>query len=575
MRRSPAPLLLAPIAALALLPFFSSDAAAQRAHLGVQVATEEAGLRVVGVRPGSPAQRAGIAPGDVILSVDGIPTPTIEELAEAVGRRRPGDRATLRIRRGASEIALEVELGAAPLPEAQDSPTRRRGSDAGGRPGAPDEDRGPTRRPRRRLGLRISPSERGLAVAEVVPGSPAERIGLEAGDVILAVDGKPVQRAADLLRALRDHGPDAPLELRVLRDGAETTLTVPPERLPRLRRLRRAPAEQRPSAPENAPARPWLGVYLAPADGGVRIEEVVPDGPAARAGLQAGDVVLEIDGRTVESPEALVGAIAGRAPGDAVRLRVLRGGERIDLTVRLGARTDTGAPTPPAESPRESEDRAGRPGPAPLPRGRLGIEVEQTAEGALVVVSVRPHSPAERAGFREGDRITAVGDRPVGTLDELAAALRRAARSGGITVTVERDGRRLTLGPIGPSNRPEPGAGGAPGARPPSAGRPGPQRPSAAREGERARRGYLGVVFASDDGPALVLETLEGSPAARAGLRAGDVIVEVDGAPAASARDVTRALRGKAPGDVVRVAVRRGNERLVVEVRLGERPRIG
>jgi S1-C subfamily serine protease len=66
----------------------------------------------------------------------------------------------------------------------------------------------------------------GLVVLSVVESSGAGRAGIEAGDVITAIDGQPVQTVGDLLSLLRRHSPGDRLELRVLREGAEQTLTV-------------------------------------------------------------------------------------------------------------------------------------------------------------------------------------------------------------------------------------------------------------------------------------------------------------------------------------------------------------
>ena len=63
-----------------------------------------------------------------------------------------------------------------------------------------------------------------------------------------------------------------------------------------------------------------------------------PGSPADAAGVLVGDVLIEFDGLAIQSPEALLGALAGKAPGSAASLRVLRGGALQDLTVTVGAR---------------------------------------------------------------------------------------------------------------------------------------------------------------------------------------------------------------------------------------------
>jgi putative serine protease PepD len=88
--------------------------------------------------------------------------------------------------------------------------------------------------------------------------------------------------------------------------------------------------------------RPYLGVTTSPAPGsGARVEQVAPGGPADDAGLRAGtdgDVIVEVDGRAVRGPDDVSAAIAGKGPGDKVRVEVRRDGGRESLEVTLGRR---------------------------------------------------------------------------------------------------------------------------------------------------------------------------------------------------------------------------------------------
>jgi S1-C subfamily serine protease len=78
------------------------------------------------------------------------------------------------------------------------------------------------------------------------------------------------------------------------------------------------------------------------AQSGVLVREVVPGAPAEQAGLEAGDVIAAIDGRSIVSMDELVGAIAGHTPGDTVKLTVDRGGRSQDVGVTLQARPEQG-----------------------------------------------------------------------------------------------------------------------------------------------------------------------------------------------------------------------------------------
>jgi serine protease Do len=86
----------------------------------------------------------------------------------------------------------------------------------------------------------------------------------------------------------------------------------------------------------------YLGVGLEPADEGPKISQVVPGGPAARAGFQAGDIVLAVAGTKVPDPEKLVKAIQNFKPGDQVVLKVKRGDEELELKAKLEKRPANG-----------------------------------------------------------------------------------------------------------------------------------------------------------------------------------------------------------------------------------------
>ena len=84
----------------------------------------------------------------------------------------------------------------------------------------------------------------------------------------------------------------------------------------------------------------WLGVSIEEADEGVAISGVVAGRPAARAGLEEGDVVIDVDGVAINSPDDLTSLVSGKQPGDTVELRVTRDGDERSLRIELGTRPD-------------------------------------------------------------------------------------------------------------------------------------------------------------------------------------------------------------------------------------------
>jgi serine protease Do len=152
------------------------------------------------------------------------------------------------------------------------------------------------------LGLKKSG---GALVAEPQKGSPAVKAGIEAGDVITSVDDKPVVDARDLARKIGGMAPGTTIKLGLVREGSEKTVKLTLGELPNAREAR---AETGQSGRKGADEEPRLGLSLAPADGnekGVVVAEVDPSGPAADFGLKPGDVILEVAGKAVATPDEL------------------------------------------------------------------------------------------------------------------------------------------------------------------------------------------------------------------------------------------------------------------------------
>ena len=180
--------------------------------------------------------------------------------------------------------------------------------------------------------LGLSEAE-GAIVASVNENSPAAKAGVKSGDVILALNGKPVKAPRDLSRGVADLGPDADATLQVWRDGAKREVGV---KLGRLSDGRTASAD--PKGERSEPIGP-LGLELAPAasvggseNKGVAVTDVRAGSPAAEKGFRTGDVIAEVAGRAVETPADVRQALEGaRKDGKkAVLFRVVtREGSRF------------------------------------------------------------------------------------------------------------------------------------------------------------------------------------------------------------------------------------------------------
>ena len=174
--------------------------------------------------------------------------------------------------------------------------------------------------------------------------------------------------------------------------------------------------------------RGWLGVQIQKVTpeiaesvgletkGGTIITSAQDGSPAADAGLRSGDIITDVDGKSIKGPKQLARAIAGYDPQSDVELNIWRDGEQKNVTVTLGELQQT------ADASQQT-----KPGKAKM--GRLGLALQQTPEG-LQVMDVKPGSPAEERGFQIGDVIASVNGSDITTRRELRDALKEARSQG-------------------------------------------------------------------------------------------------------------------------------------------------
>ncbi len=148
-----------------------------------------------------------------------------------------------------------------------------------------------------------------MVVGEVEPDSPAAEAGVERGDVIVSLAGQPVRDWEALLQEIAVRG-ENPVKVAVERDGAVEDLTLTPRMNPR------------------------LGIAMAGifGEGEVYVHSIIPNRPAAGAGMQAGDKILQVEGVKVPSATALI-EIINKSQGREISLLVEREGEESTLQV--------------------------------------------------------------------------------------------------------------------------------------------------------------------------------------------------------------------------------------------------
>ena len=170
---------------------------------------------------------------------------------------------------------------------------------------------------------------------------------------------------------------------------------------------------------------------------GAIVSDVVAGGPADRAGLAPGDVLLGVDGRPLEHPDALGYRLATSGVGRTLDLAVLSRGERRDVALTLEAAPET--------PPRDVRALGGR---TPFSGATvanlspaLAMELEREDHAGVVVLQVDPRSPAARIGIRASDKLLEANGVAIDTT-ETAERLGDAA-IGGWRFAIERDGRVL------------------------------------------------------------------------------------------------------------------------------------
>jgi serine protease Do len=195
--------------------------------------------------------------------------------------------------------------------------------------------------------------------------------------------------------------------------------------------------------------RGYLGVSIQPVDpdmakafglshgGGALIADVTPNGPAAKAGVERGDIVLELNGQAVNGPDDLSLRISELAPGTVAHLKVFRSGQTKEMDMTLGEYPEKGT--------------AATPGSEGAPAGLKGLQVQNLTrelarqlglpptETGVVVAEVDPSSAAAAAGIQRGDVIQEVNRKPVHNIDQYRQALTGTANQP-VLLLLNREG---------------------------------------------------------------------------------------------------------------------------------------
>jgi serine protease Do len=200
--------------------------------------------------------------------------------------------------------------------------------------------------------------------------------------------------------------------------------------------------------------RGWMGVHLqdmTPAlaisfglnrPGGALVSETAPDGPAAKAGIQSGDVILEYDGRPILNRYELSSAAAESNPGKTIPIKILRNGKELVIRMTVGERPSDVAHH--FAVPRMREP------------GKLGITVENitpeiqsvmhlSSSDGVLVIDVIAGSAADNGGVKPGDIIHAINQISVHAASDLLAVMRSLNEDSTVLLRMERKDKTFYL----------------------------------------------------------------------------------------------------------------------------------
>jgi serine protease Do len=196
-------------------------------------------------------------------------------------------------------------------------------------------------------------------------------------------------------------------------------------------------------------ARGWLGVAIQSVDRdlaaamkldsaqGVLISDVTPNSPAARAGLQRGDVILALDGKAMSDSSQLRNHVAATGPGSKVALDLVRNGKKLRVDVSLGTLPNSQVARAESSIGDDEGLLAGVTVANLTPQLRMRFDVPDEVQSGVLVTQVSPASRAHRAGLRPGDVIVEFDRQPVDSVDKLDA-LDDKARSAALLLVSRR-----------------------------------------------------------------------------------------------------------------------------------------
>jgi predicted metalloprotease with PDZ domain len=193
------------------------------------------------------------------------------------------------------------------------------------------------------LGVMLEPSPTtGVLVTAVMPDGPADAAGIREGDYILSLDGQRISSPDVLSQQISNKDLGDQIQVTVWRDGGRQELNATLAAMPEMDNDGDMPGGSRRDRPGELDDEhsAWIGAWLGKAQEGegVVVRGIYPSGPAARADLYSGDVIVKINDQSISTPEEAAEAIRGLTVTEPAEITVRREDEEIRVTLQPGDR---------------------------------------------------------------------------------------------------------------------------------------------------------------------------------------------------------------------------------------------
>lgn len=267
------------------------------------------------------------------------------------------------------------------------------------------------------IGIYAGHAENGVGISSTADGGGAAAAGLEAGDVITAINGNALQDLHDLQRELSKYEGGQAVAVTYLRNGQSREASVTLKAKPNIR-----------------PDRPLIGIYPESNNGrGIRVDDITAGGGAVAAGIRSGDVITHLNGQPISGMTDLKAELSKYEGGDQVKVDFLRNGQTQSAEVTLQAR---------GQNRHENVSRERDPCAV-----FIGVSLSGGGkEGQGVHVSgVIEDTPAREDGVLQGDDILALDGVEVNTFNELLYERNKHQPGERFTLTLLRDGAVIDI----------------------------------------------------------------------------------------------------------------------------------